>query len=503
MSDEFDYLGRTWGERMRDKPNGWYRENYINRLYEDEYLGSGNNFKARAVTSDRLDTNDQYSYQPVRRNDFRISASGESAATYGALGRNSSFGTKKINESYRPKIPIKLMSKDQIIFHRAWRRLNDEWHQAVIWTQYVPDVDHKRKVALLRTTSKSYDAWLDLSLRTIAREIKRLDVEIASKASVRKQMPRQENGSTRPLWSGRIFSYAHKLAINDSLRDPFPICLSKTGHGNERSPYVKGPIDQNIYCKRPTGDIYAAVPCRKWKQLQNQGQLNGFLADLQKGAASARTPLVPSRRPIRILHQTPKGQWLVGKEDEPKGIRKLKALGHIAIAWQSPGEDALRAIQGIDNDARLPAYSTEDSFDQKAMRGFQTPEEVKILGIQSAEVQSQIKQKLAEFEEKISEADEQGQTELCKLYKKDLRDFKRLTKGSCITKTRSRPADDGDIFRPILNNLSQRKRSALGVLRKNGLHDEADDLEHCYKIENRTAIFFASRSRFTWKFDRE
>ena len=162
----------------------------------------------------------------------------------------------------------------------------------------------------------------------------------------------------------------------------------------------------------------------------------------------------------------------------------------------------MKAIWGLDNDAYLPAYSSEDSFDQKAMRGFQTPE-LKILGIQSPEAQLQIKQMLAEFIEKISEAEEQGLTDLCKQYKKDMADFKRLTKGSCIGKRRSRPADEGDIFRSILHNLTERRTSAMGVLRKAGLHDEADDLEHCYKIENRTAIFFASRSRFTWKFDRE
>jgi len=65
------------------------------------------------------------------------------------------------------------------------------------------------------------------------------------------------------------------------------------------------------------------------------------------------------------------------------------------------------------------------------------------------------------------------------------------------------PADDGDLFRPILNDLRQRKRSAMGVLRNKGLHDEADDLERCYRIEDRSVIFFASRSRFSWVFDKE
>ncbi len=157
----------------------------------------------------------------------------------------------------------------------------------------------------------------------------------------------------------------------------------------------------------------------------------------------------------------------------------------------------------MDNNALLPAYGSDDTFDPKAMRGYQSPEKVKIFGIQSPEVQLEIRRKLAEFEEKISEAEEQGLTDHCKQYKKDMADFKRYTKGSCISKKWSRPADDGDIFRPILHNLRERRTSAMGVLRKAGLHDEADDLECCYKIENRTAIFFASRSRFTWKFERD
>jgi len=191
------------------------------------------------------------------------------------------------------------------------------------------------------------------------------------------------------------------------------------------------------------------------------------------------------------------------EEDDLKQIGKLKGLNNISIAGRNSGEDVLRAIEGLDNNALLPAYGSDDTFDQKAMRGYQSPEKVKIFGIQSPEVQLEIRQKLAEFEEKISEAEEQGLTDLCEQHKKDMADFKRLTKGSCITKTRSRPADEGDIFRPMLDKFSKRKGRALGRLRKEGLHDEADDLNECYKIENRSVIFFSSRSRFTWVFDKD
>lgn len=234
-----------------------------------------------------------------------------------------------------------------------------------------------------------------------------------------------------------------------------------------------------------------------------------------RGGKRKPTLITQESKPIRILRQTRKRQWLVGTDGDLKHIRILKGLEHIAIAGRSPEVDALKAIWGkevfdnasgptyLDNDAYLPTCLSQESFDQKAMRGFTTREGVKIIGIQSPGVQAEITQKLAEFEEKISEAEEQGLTNLCEQHKKDMKDFKSKTKGSCITKTASKPIDDGDIFRSILNNLRQRRTSALRGLRKAGLHDEADDLDNCYKIENRTAIFFASRSRFTWKFDRE
>jgi len=174
----------------------------------------------------------------------------------------------------------------------------------------------------------------------------------------------------------------------------------------------------------------------------------------------------------------------------------LKAIWGIEI-------DSASGPTYLDNDAYLPACRTQESFDHKALHGFQTPEGVQILGIQSPEAKLEIKQKLAEFTEKISKAEEQGLTDLCKQHKKQIAAFKSLTKGSCIGKEWSRPIDGGDIFRPILHNLRERRTSAMGVFRKAGLHDEADDLECCYIIENRTAIFFASRSRFTWVFDRE
>jgi len=539
LSSDIDYLGSEWGRWMRSEPNPWYRENHINRLFE----ASGNHYKARVVTSDNLDANSQNSYQSGTgglgrlRNafrDFRISASGASADTYGALGHNSATGLKKNYKVNGPKILTDFMSKDQLIFHRGYRKLK-KCQKAILWTHFVPEVTQERKLNLLKFTQVEYDRLLGLALKAVAKKIGVIDevdaliedvdtlIENAEALIKRKAAPKQTSQDiVGPLWPSRIFSYVHKVAINDSRRNPFPICLDKNGHYNPQSPFVEGPIDSNVYCLRQDGEPYAVVSTWKWVRFRSKKRLDSHLAGHRDGALFHHATIV-QERPIRILRQTRKGQWLVGKVGNLKHIRKLRGLEHIAIAGKSPGVDALRAIWGtvkpragknavldeasgpiyLDNDAYLPACSSQESFDQKAMRGYTTCEGVKIIGIQDPGVQFEIGQKLTEFEEKISEAQEQGLTDLCEQDKKDMKDFKSLTKGSCMSKTASKPIDDGDIFRSVLNNLRQRRTSALHGLRKAGLHDEADDLDNCYKIENRTAIVFASRSIFTWKFDRE
>ena len=109
---DIEYLGREWGKRLRLQSYGWYQDNHISRLYKE----SGNHYKVRAVTSDNLDTNSQNSfYQSGIRNDFRdyrISASGASADTYGALGSNPSYGSKKNFKLYGSKILTDFMSEN-------------------------------------------------------------------------------------------------------------------------------------------------------------------------------------------------------------------------------------------------------------------------------------------------------------------------------------------------------------------------------------------------------
>jgi len=474
MIEDIDYLGREWGRRMRYQPHGYRRENHITRLLEKDFIGSGNSFKLRTVALDRFDTTDQPE----------------------TLGRNLLSASKKNYEFYRSIIPIKFMSENQQRFHRAWGRL-EECAQEMLWAHYVPKVDHKRILDLLKITGGKYDRRLDLSLKAVAHEIDCIDIEdlrnrdvegLRNRKAARKQTSQKVVG---PLWSCRIFSYVHKVPINDSHRNPFPICLSLTGHNNSRSPFVKRPIDSNMYCRRPDGELYATVPIEEGLRLSKQGQLNNYLADLRDGVPSDDATIA-TRRATRLLRKTGKGQWLVGKEGDLRHIRKLKGLENITTAIQSPGEDVLRAILGFDNDAFIPAPGSDFAFDQKAMRDFQ-----------SQDVQLQVKRLLSDIEDKIKMVADQGQTEIEKQYKQDLKDLKRLTRGKCISKTKCSRADGGDPFRRFGDMLHKRKDRALSVLRKAGLNREADDLDGCYKIEDRSAIFFPYESRFTWLIDQD
>jgi len=51
------------------------------------------------------------------------------------------------------------------------------------------------------------------------------------------------------------------------------------------APSDKTPLDNNIYCYRPNGEVYAALSPGKWKQLREQGKLDSFL-DKQRRSGS-------------------------------------------------------------------------------------------------------------------------------------------------------------------------------------------------------------------------
>ena len=69
------------------------------------------------------------------------------------------------------QIPIKSMSRDQLRFHRAWKRLRGGNRQELIWVHYVPHVNMKQKFNVMRLTEDSYFQAIDQTQECIEWEI--------------------------------------------------------------------------------------------------------------------------------------------------------------------------------------------------------------------------------------------------------------------------------------------------------------------------------------------
>ena len=59
------------------------------------------------------------------------------------------------------QIPINFKSRDQLRFHRAWKKLKGGNRQELIWVHYVPHVNIKQKFAVMRLTEDGYFQALD------------------------------------------------------------------------------------------------------------------------------------------------------------------------------------------------------------------------------------------------------------------------------------------------------------------------------------------------------
>ncbi len=53
-------------------------------------------------------------------------------------------------------------------------------------------------------------------------------------------------------------------------RDPRRVRAALTPTNNH-------PPDGNVYCYRPSGELYVVVPRSKWKSLREQGKLDSYL----------------------------------------------------------------------------------------------------------------------------------------------------------------------------------------------------------------------------------
>ncbi|MCH8871406.1 hypothetical protein IH824_01325 [candidate division KSB1 bacterium] len=310
MIEDIDYLGREWGKWMRYQPNGWPSRNHITKLKKISFA-SGNSYAPMAVTSDSLDTLDQKSYHPTRKNiwsgelklgagNWQISASGTSAAVYGALRKNPSGGRIKNFRIYRSKILIKrFMPEDVLRFHRAWTHQTKnvkhlhKCHQTMLWTHYVLKAARQQKVELLRTTTDRYPKWLERSQRAISSIIAEHDAELSSKKSPPSPVAARNKGSTGPLCSCRIFASIHKFPIRHSnVKDHLPVSFSPQGIRNPRTPADYFPADKSanplayMYFRQPTGEIYSVLSPIDLKRLRRKGELDSFLDERRENAAN-------------------------------------------------------------------------------------------------------------------------------------------------------------------------------------------------------------------------
>ena len=198
--------------------------------------------------------------------------------------------------------------------------------------------------------------------------------------------------------------------------------------------------------------------------------------------------IVSTERPIRLLHKTHDGIWWFGQAGSRIKVGKNKGLDNFALAWRHPYQDCLRAILGFDNQAYIAAHGSEFAFDNDAMRDIQSPA-----------VHEQFEQKISQYEDDIRQARSKGLDDVAKQKTEDMQDFKKLTKGSCISKQRSRRIDDDDPWRKIECKLRVRKIRAQRKLKKLGLDEEAEDIDSCYKTNGRCAVYSPANSIFIWK----
>jgi len=467
MIIDIDYLGREWGRRMRDEPNGYHRKNYLANHLEDYLIGSSNSYKVTDVSSDNLESKRSNLFDPLR-----------------TLRSNPSSGSKQRIKSKLPKPPVGFMNEDQLLFHRAFRRLKGnlgERQQAILWFHFTALASTSRQIALAGITPCTYELWLDHAIQAVTREVSAIELEVRKTCVKEKSKP----PTFTPLWPCKVLSYVHKVAINDSHRDPFPISLNMQGHNKPDGLYTELPFDQTIYCVRENGDVYAEISYTDWTRLRRRKKLNSTLTAMRSGGAPN---IVSTERPIRLLHQTHDGIWWFGQAGSRIKVGKDKGLDNFALAWRHPYQNCLRAIEGFDNQAYIVAHGSEFAFDNDAMRDIQSPV-----------VREQIQQTIREFKEDIRHAKSKGLNKVAKQKSIDLRNFKKLTQGSCISKQRSRRADDGDLWRKIECKLRVRKIRAQRKLEKLGLDEEAEDIDSCYKTNGRCAVYSPANSIFIWK----
>ena len=261
-------LGKAWGKHMRSSPNGWHKTNSLVRHFE---VGSGHNYVRSAYTSDSITSGSQRSYVPTSdsgqlsfgTDNWRISGSSPSSDC-AAFHRNLFDMSIKDMRIFKSTIPIsEFMSKELQWFHRAWLNKLPFRYQAMIWTHYVPTVDHSQKLALLHTTDSSYRACLAAAQRELHTQICVLQLNVKTPLPANKYGPTKEQ--VAPLWATRILASVHKCTGQDS---------------NVPSSIID---DDNCYFRRVDGTLYSVLSRKQIRKLRRRNELKSFLMEQRQG----------------------------------------------------------------------------------------------------------------------------------------------------------------------------------------------------------------------------
>ncbi len=198
----------------------------------------------------------------------------------------------------------------------------------------------------------------------------------------------------------------------------------------------------------------------------------------------------------RFFYPVAGGKWKFGPAGNTKLLKKVKGHEDMAVAMRSPDQCVLRHLMGFDNNALIPMYSFERSYDEKALRQFRNdPRE--------------LEENIRELEENIKEATDEGEYDIADKYKRQLRKLKKTlkklkktlekwTKGDLITPFKSRPLDTGNPIKRETHRIRQAGIRVVNGLIDAGFEEEAADLKNSYKVGDYSVVFYQSISQFKW-----
>jgi hypothetical protein len=184
----------------------------------------------------------------------------------------------------------------------------------------------------------------------------------------------------------------------------------------------------------------------------------------------------------RFFYPVAGGKWKFGPAGNTKLFKKLVGHEQMVVAMRSPEQCVLRNLIGFDSNAPIPMYSSERTYDDKALMQFRND--------------------VKELEANIKEATEESEYDLVNEYKKQLRRLKKIlkkwAKSDLITPYRARPLNDGNPIKPITHRMRQAKRRVVRALKRGGFEDEAADLNDSYKVGDYSVVFYQCNSQFKW-----